>query len=301
MDTVDRIRAFDRAYSARLGMLGQSYPGSGLGLAEVRLLHDLDAEAPLRARALARGLGLDEGQVSRSLTRLERKGWLTRRVAGDDARQRDLVLTAAGRTLVRELRDRARAGIEAIIAPLAPQERAALTEALATVERLLSGADPAPAGLRDLEPGDAGWVIARHGALYAADEGFDATFEALVAEIVAAFLRHHDPVRERGWIAVRGAHRLGSIFCMREAEDVARLRLFFVEKSERGSGLAQHMLDTCLAFARAARYRRIRLWTHESHRAAGRLYARNGFALTASATARSFGRDVVEQAWERPL
>lgn len=301
MDTIDRIRAFNRAHTARLGILGRSYLGSGLGLAEVRILHDLDRDSPPRGRALAKVLGLDEGQVSRSLARFERMGWLTRRVAGDDARRRDLGLTPAGKRLVADLKARSRAGIAALIAPLGRDERSALIAALDTAEALLSGDAPAPAVLRDLAPGDAGWIVERHGALYAEDEGFDASFEALVAEIVADFLRSHDPARERGWIAARGDHRLGSIFCVREAETVAKLRLFLVEKSERGNGLAQGMLETCLAFARAAGFRRIRLWTHESHRAAGRLYARNGFALTGSVPARSFGRDVVEQVWERPL
>lgn len=158
--------------------------------------------------------------------------------------------------------------------------------------------------LRNLEPGDAGWVISRHAAIYAAEEGYDRTFEALVAEILADFLRRADPVRERGWIADADGQRLGSIFCMADAPetpDTARLRLFLIEPAARGTGLAQRMLDTCMTFARAAGYHRMRLWTHESHRAAGRIYARNGFVLTATAPARAFGQDVVDQTWERAL
>lgn len=307
MDLIDGIRAFNRFYTARLGILGRSHLGSGLGLTEVRILHDLDDPKPPAARALARGLGLDEGQMSRTLARLERRGWLTRRVSAGDARRRDLRLTAAGRVLVADLKARSRAAIEAMIAPLSHPDRLALSEALAGAEALLSGAGQGAEGgqgavvLRDLAPGDGGWIVARHGALYAEDEGFDPRFEALVAEIVAAFLRSHDPVRERAWIAARGVTRLGSILCVREAEDVAKLRLFLIERQARGTGLAQHMLETCLAFAAQAGYRRIRLWTHESHRAARRLYARNGFAMTGSVPARSFGRDLVEQVWDRAL
>jgi GNAT superfamily N-acetyltransferase len=152
-----------------------------------------------------------------------------------------------------------------------------------------------------IAPQDADWITACHAALYARDEGFDSSFGDLVAQIVAGFLSSHDPSCERGWIAWQGETRLGSIFCVQEGPGVARLRLFLVEPEARGTGLAQHMLDTCLGFARGAGYRRIRLWTHESHRAAGRLYARNGFVLTASAPARSFGQDVIEQDWERDL
>lgn len=155
--------------------------------------------------------------------------------------------------------------------------------------------------LRPRAAEDAPWLVARHADLYARDEGFDDSFGVLVAEIVAGFLRSHDPACEQGWIAWQGGQRLGSIFCVRDAPGVARLRLFLVEPEARGTGLAQHMLDTCLGFARGAGYHRIRLWTHESHRAAGRLYARNGFVLTASTPAHSFGRDVVEQDWARDL
>lgn len=155
--------------------------------------------------------------------------------------------------------------------------------------------------LRPFVEADAGWIVARHGALYAEAEGFDASFPVLVEGIVRDFLTSHDPVRERGWVAEREGHRLGSIFCVDAGQGVAKLRLFLVEPEARGTGLAQRMMETCVGFAREAGYRRMRLWTHESHRAAGRLYGRNGFELTAQAPARSFGVDVVEQTWERDL
>ena len=156
--------------------------------------------------------------------------------------------------------------------------------------------------LRDLEIGDIGWLVQQHGELYARDEGFDASFEVLVAEILAAFARARDPACERGFVAVEGARRLGSIFCVKgPAPGEAKLRLFLVLPEARGRGLGQRLLDACLGFAREAGYRRIALWTHESHRAACALYARNGFALTASKPVRSFGVDLVEQSWSRDL
>ncbi|MCR8725309.1 GNAT family N-acetyltransferase [Frigidibacter sp. ROC022] len=165
--------------------------------------------------------------------------------------------------------------------------------------------DPSQVILRPLRPGDADWLIAQHGRLYARDEGFDASFEQLVADIVAGFLRDHDPARERGWIAEAGGERLGSIFLVRaetgQPPDTAKLRLFLLLPQARGLGLGQRLHDACLDFARGAGYRRIVLWTHESHRAATRLYARNGWTMTGSRATRSFGRDVVEQAWFRLL
>lgn len=279
-------------------MLVGSYLDSGLGLTAVRILHDLDRPGPVQARSLSQDLGIDEGQLSRTLKRFEAAGWIARRPAAADRRQREIVLTGEGRALAAAMKARSREDVASRLSHLAPGAQERLAAILAEAEALVEGA---AVSLRGLRPGDAGWIVARHGALYAADEGYDATFEALVAELLAAFLRRHDPARERGWIAERAGTPLGSIFCVRDSDEVARLRLFLVEKSERGTGLAQRMLDTCMDFARGSGYRRITLWTHESHRAAGRLYARNGFRLTATKPARSFGQDTVEQEWERAL
>jgi GNAT superfamily N-acetyltransferase len=162
--------------------------------------------------------------------------------------------------------------------------------------------DPASVTLRDLRPGDAGWLIQRHAELYAADEGFDATFEALVAEILAAFIRGHDPATERAFIAEAGGRRLGSVFCVQSGEPgVAKLRLFLLEPEARGVGLGRRLLDACLGFARERGYSRMVLWTHESHRAACALYRKAGFRCTRSEPVRSFGVDLVEQAWEIDL
>lgn len=156
--------------------------------------------------------------------------------------------------------------------------------------------------LDGLRVGDIGWLTQRHGELYAREEGFDATFEPLVARILADFAEGHDPSCERGWVARAGEVRLGSIFCVKGPEPgLAKLRLFFLVPEARGLGLGQRMLDTCLGFARQAGYRRMTLWTHESHRAACALYAKAGFACVRSAPVRSFGVDLIEQAWERDL
>jgi GNAT superfamily N-acetyltransferase len=159
-----------------------------------------------------------------------------------------------------------------------------------------------PVTFRDLEIGDAGWLIERHAVLYARDEGFDASFEALVADILATYIRTRDPACERAFIAVADNRLIGSVFCVRSGEPgVAKLRLFLIEPEWRGRGLGRRLLDACLGFAREAGYSRLRLWTHESHRAACALYARSGFRLTDSRTVRSFGQDLVEQTWEIDL
>ncbi len=304
MDEIDRIRAFSRCFTGQMGLLSRSYLGSGLGMTEVRILHDLDAPDPVTARQVAQSLGIDEGYLSRVLAGFARRGWIERRRGQTDGREQPIVLTPVGRAELETLRQASRAAVGERLSALDRAQRVTLAETLDRARRILQP-DAAEIRLRDLGPGDAGWVVSRHAALYASDEGFDSSFEALVAEIVAAFLRGHDPARERGWIAEGpAAERLGSIFCVAgDPADpaLAKLRLFLVEPEARGTGLAQRLLDACLDFARGAGYRHMRLWTHESHRAAGRLYARNGFRLTASAPARSFGQDVIEQTWERPL
>ncbi len=162
--------------------------------------------------------------------------------------------------------------------------------------------DPSRVELRDLAIGDIGWLIQRHSELYAEHEGFDASFEVLVAEILASFAQKHDPATERAFIAASGTTRLGSIFCVQSGTPgVAKLRLFLLEPEARGLGLGQRLLDACLGFARVAGYTKMQLWTHESHEAACALYARNGFHCTSSEPVRSFGVDLVEQAWEIDL
>jgi len=158
--------------------------------------------------------------------------------------------------------------------------------------------DATQVSLRDLEIGDAGWLIGQHGELYASKDGFDASFEALVAEIMAAYIRDHDPRRERAWIAVRGKERLGSVFCVDGGDGLAKLRLFLLLPSARGLGLGHRMLLGVLEFAKASGYRGLRLWTHESHRAACALYEKHGLEVVASAEVHSFGCDLVEQTWE---
>lgn len=155
--------------------------------------------------------------------------------------------------------------------------------------------------LRDLGIGDAGWLIQQHAELYASAEGFDATFETLVAEILVDFIRSHDPARERGFIAWRGGQRLGSVFCVHAEDEVAKLRLFLIRPEARGLGLGHHLLTSCMAWARARGYRRMVLWTHESHRAACALYAAHGWRCLSSVPVRSFGVDLVEQSWQVDL
>ncbi|MEM7721541.1 MAG: helix-turn-helix domain-containing GNAT family N-acetyltransferase [Pseudomonadota bacterium] len=302
MDAIDRIRAFNRHYTQAMGLVTRNYLDSGFTATEVRVLYELSVCPDATARQLADDLGLDEGHLSRVLKRFERDGLLVRRPSTRDARQRHLTLTAPGRRRMAGLVQASRDFIAARCADLGPCGTDGLADALDIVTRHMTPIAPDQVQLRDIAIGDAGWLIQRHGEDYVVSDGFDATFETLVADILVDFLRTHDPATERAFIAEARGRRLGSIFCVRSGTPgVAKLRLFYLVPEARGLGLGRRMLESCLGFARDASYTRMTLWTHESHRAACRLYERYGFTLTGSKPTRSFGVDVVEQQYELTL
>lgn len=303
MDRIDAVRAFNRFYTRELGLLGRSYLGSGLGVTEVRILYELAHGRAPTARALSERLALDEGYLSRVLAGFVRRGWLQRVPDGHDARQRILLTTEAGRVALAPLERASRAQISVRLADLTPERLTKLGQGMTAVRQALCDPDLSEEVLEfaDLSPGDPGWVVSRHGALYAQEEGYDTRFEALVARIVADFLETRASGTDMAWIARSGEDRLGCIFCVREDVETARLRLFLVEPCARGRGIGRRLLDEAIAFARAAGYRRMVLWTHESHRAACALYAIAGFRLIASAPAMAFGQAVVDQTWEVAL
>lgn len=300
MDSIDRIRAFNRFYTQRLGLLERSYLESGLTLAEVRVLYELAEGGQSTARALAQAFGLDEGYLSRILKRFRTRGWIARRPDPDDARQALLSLTPEGLAAFRPLAAHSRADVGAMLAGLDPAGQEALCAAMERAQALLDRGT-GEIELRDLGPGDAGWVASRHGAIYAAEEGYDIRFEGLVAGILARYIETRNPDCERAWIAWRDGERLGCIFCVKVDSETAKLRLFLVEPGARGLGLGKRLLRECMDYARASGYRRMVLWTHASHRAACALYARAGWRMVAEEPVEAFGQQVIDQTWETAL
>jgi DNA-binding MarR family transcriptional regulator/N-acetylglutamate synthase-like GNAT family acetyltransferase len=300
---IARVRRFNRFYTRTIGVLGEGMLDSSLSLSEVRVLYELaHAAAGSRptARALAAELGLDEGYLSRILRRFTQHGWLARQRAAEDRRKTYLSLTARGRKAFQALDARSHAQAGALLRRLSASDQAVLTESMRAIERLLAAGPPQPSpkfALRALAPGDIGWVIHRHGALYAREYDYDARFEALVAHIAADFVEHFDPKREACWIAERDGAIVGSVFLVRKSALVAKLRLLFVEPSTRGLGVGTRLIDHCVRFARGAGYRRIVLWTQSELLAARRLYARAGFVCRGSESHESFGRKLVAETW----
>jgi DNA-binding MarR family transcriptional regulator/GNAT superfamily N-acetyltransferase len=297
-DDVAAIRAFNRFYTARIGALRDGLLATAHPLPEARVLYELGQRETTDAGDLRRTLELDAGYLSRLLARLEKQGLLARERSPDDARRQLVALTPAGRNAYATLDARSAAEIGTLLDGLADDDRARLRAAMDTVRDVLDGAPrPAAFALRPLRPGDYGWVVQRHGALYAEEYGWDETFEALVARVVADYVQDHDPEREVARIAEVAGRPVGSVFCVRRDERTAKLRLLLVEPDARGLGIGQALVDECVRFARAAGYEELVLWTNDVLTGARRLYERAGFEIVASEPHRAFGHDLVGEDW----
>lgn len=313
--SIQEIRAFNRFYTNLIGALNYSkHLYTPYTLTESRLLYELAHAPRTDAAELRAELSLDAGYLSRMLTKFERDGLVERAPSEQDARRQRITLTRQGRGTAALLDERAREAVGTLLDRVEPDERPRLVEALRTAREILSaGETPAAGGraaarregpvLRDPVPGDLGWIVQRHGAVYAAEYGWDATFEGLVARIVADFAADHDERRERVWIAELDGRAVGSVMCVRDDETPgsARLRLLLVEPEARGHGLGERMVGAVVDFARDAGYREVVLWTNDLLAAARKLYVRAGFSLVAEKPHHSYGADLVGQDWRLPL
>lgn len=295
---VKAVRGFNRFYTQRIGVLAP-YLGSEFSLTEVRVLYELAHRQQLTATELGRDLALDAGYLSRILRRFESQGWMARTPAPADARQSLLQLTEAGYQAFTPLQQRSRDEAAALLAPLSGPAQQELTAALTTVQRLLSPASlPAPRVLlRDPQPGDMGWVVQQHGEIYAREYGWNSEFEALVADIVAGYIRKYRPDSDRCWIAELNGERVGSIFVVRKSATVAQLRMLILTPQARGLGLGARLTDECIHFARSRGYKKMVLWTNSCLDNARALYAKRGFQLVKSEPYTGFGKDLVGETW----
>ena len=300
---VEAMRRFNRFYTKTIGVLHEGLLGSRFSLTEVRVLFELaHAEAPT-ANALAAGLRLDPGYLSRILGDFEQRGLVCRTPSEADRRQNLLSLTERGQEAFAQLDERAREEVRAMVSGLSDAEQGRLIEAMGTIESLLGGR-PGPATpylLRSHRPGDLGWIVHRHGVLYAREYGWDERFEALVAEIVAQFIRHYDPKLERCWIAEREGQNVGSVVLVKQTTRVAKLRLLLVEPAARGLGIGTRLVQECTTFARQVGYRKIVLWTNSLLHAARRIYTTAGYRLVREEPHDRFGHGLIGETWELKL
>ena len=300
---VAAVRRFNRFYTRQIGLLQESYLKSQFSLSQVRVLYELAHRERPTATELGRELGLDPGYLSRILRLFEKRGFLKRTPSEADGRQSHLFLTARGQAAFAPLNTRSREEIGSMLRALRARDQIRLVDSMHAIEGVL-GAQPekkVPYLLRPHRPGDMGWVVSRHGALYAQEYGWDETFEALVAGIVKKFLERYDPRKERCWIAEKDGEPVGSVFVVKQSATVAKLRLMLVEPKARGLGIGARLVDECVRFAGQTGYGKITLWTNSVLRAARRLYKEAGFRLVRQERHRSFGHDLVGETWDLKL
>ena len=282
-------------------MLSEKVYHRPLSLTEARVLYEVANGKDVTASQLAASLALDPGYLSRTLRAFEKHG-LLKRTKPDDRRKNILTLTRKGAAEFARVNANSNREVGTMIRSLSPAQQAEIVAAMQTIESLLGlTTEIQPIVLRAPQPGDFGWVIERHGAIYAAEYGWNEEFEALVGEIVVNFIRKLDPRRERAWIAARNGQNAGCVFLVRKSERVAQLRLLLVEPAARGLGIGRLLVEECIRFARVAGYRKIVLWTNDVLHAARRIYQQCGFRLTKSYKHHSFGHDLVAQTWELRL
>lgn len=302
VERISAVRAFNRSYTKFLGALDGHMLSTPYSLTEARILFELGQRDETEVAELRRVVGLDAGYLSRLLGRFEESGLLRRERSSSDARRQVIRLTTRGRDTFRVLDTKSIAQIRSLLQGLDEDEQRHLVDAMDMIRRRLASIEAHPeVRLRPPAAGDYGWVIERNGALYAQEHGWDSSYEALVAKIIAGYLDGHDPVREAAWVAELHGERVGAIFCVRKDDETAKLRLLHVEPSARGAGVGTVLVDECVRFARAVGYRAIELWTVSVLAPARRIYQRAGFELVGEDTADRFGHRLTGQTWRLEL
>ena len=297
------FRRFNRFYTKQIGLLTQGLLKTRFPLIQARVLYELAQQDLTTASALVGKLNIDPGYLSRILSTFEKEGLLRKSRSTSDSRQRILKLTTQGKKSFAELDERSRSVAEEMLRDLAEEDRHRLLYAMQTIETVLDAEPkpPTPFLLRSHRPGDIGWIIHRHGVVYAEEYDFDETFEALVAEILVEFIRNHDPKRECLWIAEQAGNRIGSIMIVDAGDRIAQLRLLLVEPNTRDQHVGSQLINECINFSKRNRYRKIKLWTQSNLLAARHLYEKTGFEKVSESPHKSFGQDLIAEFWELPL
>ena len=305
-DRIAAVRGFNRFFTRHIGVLREGLLQSEFTLTELRILYELAHHGDQQPAALCRELGLDRGYLSRIVSKFEAAGLVAKVESPTDGRAKLLRLTPQGRAVYEPLDRRSREEVGDMLARFDDTDQLRLLEAMNTIRGLLDRQGgmkfAQPFVVRSHRPGDMAWITRRHGELYARRQGWDSSFETLVGQICTDFERNFDPAREHCWIAERAGERIGSIALARsDEEDVAKLRLLLVEEQARGFGLGTHLVDVCHQFARAAGYRKMRLWTTDQQKEARGIYQRKGYRLVAEEPVHAFGKDMINETWELDL
>lgn len=294
------VRGFNRFYTHQIGVLQEHLLQSDYSLTEIRVMYELSTRGDLTSADLCQMLGLDAGYLSRLTSGFEKKGLIQKVRCVTDARAVQLHLTDLGRAVLAPLEQQTQDEVIALLDSLPETQQQQLTAAMKRIQALLEGTAPSYL-LRDPQPGDMGLVVQQQAALYAREYGWNWEFEALVAEIVAKYLREFEPGSERCWIAEKDGEVVGSVFVIRHDDTTAKLRMLYVDASARGMGIGQRLVDECVRFAQQVGYTRMLLWTVDILTEARKLYQKAGFELVEEEPMISFGKSLVSQTWARAL
>jgi DNA-binding MarR family transcriptional regulator/GNAT superfamily N-acetyltransferase len=293
---VSTVRAFNRFWTKQIGVLGASLLRTPYSLTEARVIFELAQRDATEVVDLRRELELDAGYLSRILRRFKTLHLIATEASESDGRRQIVRLTTKGRRAFENLNKRADEEVRMTLGLLTDDDQRRLVGAMTSIRRLFDGVPRSSACvLRPLGPGDLGWVVQRHGALYAQEYEWDETFEALVARIVSDYVEQRDPRKDNAWIAEVDGEPVGCVFCVKKDTKVAQLRLLLVEPRARGVGVGTRLVDECIRFARRASYEQLVLWTNHPLRAARRIYDRAGFKLVKEENHKSFGHDLIGQ------
>jgi DNA-binding MarR family transcriptional regulator/GNAT superfamily N-acetyltransferase len=295
------LRRFNRFWTAKIGVLQAGLLDTPYSLTEARVIFELAQSDATDLADLRRRLELDAGYLSRILARFRTDAVVDTRVSSEDGRRQVVSLTPKGREVFSDLDQRSSREVRSILEPLSAEDQQRLVAAMATIEDVFSSVPAEPYMIRQLLPGDLGWVVQRHGVVYSEEYGWDQTFEALVARIVADYVDNHDPRRETAWIAEVDGDPVGCVFCVHGDDETAQLRILLVDPKGRGLGIGSRLVTECIRFARRVGYRKMMLWTNDVLVAARRIYEAAGFELISEGPHHSFGHDLVEQVWELDL
>lgn len=300
---VNAVRRFSRFYTRKIGLLQDGLLDSPFSLTQARILYELAHKENATATDVAAALSLDHGYLSRILRGFDEQGLIGRQRAKQDGRQIALSLTTKGRKAFAALDHQSQRDMGALLRKLSVSDQNRVVAAMGVIETLVGERDNSapPFILRPHRSGDMGWVVAQHGAIYAEEYGWDISFEALVAEIAAQFIKSFDPAREACWIAEVGGEPAGSIFLVRESDAVAKLRLLIVDPKARGLGIGRKLVEECIAFARAKGYRQITLWTQSILVGARRIYQSAGFRRVSTKAHKGWGAPLVGETWQLEL
>lgn len=302
-EQIKTIRHFNRFFTRQIGVLREGLLHSPYSLTEARIIFELANRDNLTAANLGRELGLDAGYLSRILNKFARQNLIEKKPSDSDGRQRLINLTAEGQEAFSLLDSRSNDEISEMLDELSESDRMRLVDGMHTIEGILNhGLKYAePFYLRHHEAGDMGWVIQQHGTLYKQEYNWDESFEALVGQICVDFINNYDPEKERCWIAEMQGERVGSIFCVKKSDEVAKLRLLLVDPKARGWGLGTRLVEECIRFARQAGYQKVTLWTNDILVKARHIYEKKGFQLVEEESHHSFGHDLIGQNWDLVL